>query len=78
MAQEFKETAHLNTDKEKYDEGYDRIFGKKDKKGNKVKEPERRIYDKLNNKIIAYDPFFTLETYQVFQVQDKGGNWHDE
>jgi hypothetical protein len=32
MAQKFKETAHLHTDMEKYGEGYDRIFGKKDSK----------------------------------------------
>ena len=32
MAQKFKETAHLHTDMEKYGEGYDRIFGKKDNK----------------------------------------------
>jgi hypothetical protein len=30
MAQKFKETAHLHIDLEKYGEGYDRIFGKKD------------------------------------------------
>ena len=29
MAQKFKETAHLHTDMNKYGEGYDRIFGKK-------------------------------------------------
>lgn len=29
MAQNFKETAHLKTDQEKYSEGWDRIFGKK-------------------------------------------------
>jgi hypothetical protein len=34
MAQKFKETAHLHTDMEKYGEGYDRIFGKKDSKEN--------------------------------------------
>lgn len=31
MAQSFKETAHNNTDKKKFDEGWDRIFGKKKK-----------------------------------------------
>lgn len=28
MAQNFKETAHLNTNKKKYDKSYDRIFNK--------------------------------------------------
>ena len=31
MAQTFKETAHFNTDKSKFDAGYERIFGKKEK-----------------------------------------------
>jgi hypothetical protein len=30
MAQSFKETAHLKTDRDKYGENYDRIFGKKE------------------------------------------------
>ena len=29
MARSFKETAHLNTDKKKYGDNYDKIFGKK-------------------------------------------------
>jgi hypothetical protein len=33
MAQAFKEVAHLRTNKQKFDEGYDRIFGKKEEKG---------------------------------------------
>ena len=32
MAQSFKEKAHLNTDREKYESNYERIFGKKGKK----------------------------------------------
>lgn len=36
MAQKFKEVAHLRTDMEKYSEGYDRIFGKKN-----VDEPKK-------------------------------------
>lgn len=32
MAREFKEKAHLNIDKKKFDENFDRIFGKKEKK----------------------------------------------
>jgi hypothetical protein len=32
MAQTFKETAHLNTDLDKYGENYERIFGKKQNK----------------------------------------------
>ena len=35
MARNFKETAHLNTDKKKYDEGWERIFGKNKKKRQK-------------------------------------------
>lgn len=31
MAREFKETAHLNTNKKKYESSYDRIFNKKKK-----------------------------------------------
>jgi hypothetical protein len=30
MAQNFKETAHLKTDRDKYAEGWDHVFGKKD------------------------------------------------
>jgi hypothetical protein len=30
VAQSFKETAHLRTDKKAYDEGWDRIFGSKE------------------------------------------------
>ena len=29
MAQSFKETAHLKTDQKAYEEGWERIFGKK-------------------------------------------------
>lgn len=29
MAQSFKENAHLRTDQEKFNEGWDRVFGKK-------------------------------------------------
>lgn len=36
MAQKFKEVAHLRTDLDKYSEGYDRIFGKKN-----VEEPKK-------------------------------------
>lgn len=32
MARSFKEKAHLNTDKEKFDEGWERIFGSGAKK----------------------------------------------
>ena len=32
MAMEFKEVAHLRTDKKKFDENYDKIFGKKKEK----------------------------------------------
>lgn len=35
MARSFKETAHLNTDKEKFNEGWDRIF--KNKKNKELK-----------------------------------------
>jgi hypothetical protein len=31
MAQSFKEKAHLNTDLDKYSEGYEKVFGKKKK-----------------------------------------------
>lgn len=33
MAQSFRENAHLRTDQEKYNEGWDRIFGKKKDEG---------------------------------------------
>jgi len=38
MAREFKESAHLNTDKEKFDEGYQRIFGEQKIKYKNKKE----------------------------------------
>lgn len=41
MAQSFKETAHLHVNKQKYDEGYDRIFGKKD--SDKEESEEEKI-----------------------------------
>lgn len=40
MAREFRETAHLKTDKKKYDEGYARIFGPKCKICKKPMTPE--------------------------------------
>jgi hypothetical protein len=64
MAQSFKETAHLNTDPDKYGEGYDRIFGKKDSKKvdastnressepeewQRIKELARKVYHDLGS-----------------------------
>lgn len=45
----FKETAHLNTNKEKYDESYDRIFGKKSAAPTVTKLSHRDVMDFLNN-----------------------------
>ena len=40
MGDSFKETAHLNTDMEKYSSNYDKIFGKKKKKEEKETKEE--------------------------------------
>ena len=47
MAQTFKETAHLNIDKKKYNENYDKIFGK-DKR--KKKDSQKKSYIKPDDK----------------------------
>ena len=43
MAQTFKETAHLKTDQKAYEEGWERIFGKKKEE---PKEEETKEEDK--------------------------------
>lgn len=40
MAQTFKETAHLHTDRKAYEEGWERIFGKKDSPTREINEPK--------------------------------------
>lgn len=51
MAQTFKETAHLRVNQEKFNEGYERIYGKKDTNKDveqneeaKVKELAKKCY----------------------------------
>lgn len=48
MAQSFKETAHLKTDQKAYEEGWERIFGKKkeDTKEEKPKDDKEETDDK--------------------------------
>jgi hypothetical protein len=41
MAQSFKETAHLKTDQKAYEEGWERIFGKKEEPKNEEKTEEK-------------------------------------
>jgi hypothetical protein len=71
MAQKFKEVAHLRTDLNKYGEGYDRIFRKKEvteakqmidemvekdrEEMMKIKELARECYDELIIDIIGYE-----------------------
>ncbi len=43
MAQTFKETAHLRVDQEKFNEGYERIYGKKDVKKDTEQDEKTRI-----------------------------------
>lgn len=43
MAQTFKETAHLRVDQEKFNEGYERIYGKKDSNKDTEKDEKTRI-----------------------------------
>lgn len=43
MAQTFKETAHLKTDQKAYEEGWERIFGKKKEE---IKEEEEQNTEK--------------------------------
>lgn len=51
MAQTFKETAHLNTDLEKYGENYDRIFNKNKEtprdENAEIKELAKTVYQEL-------------------------------
>lgn len=44
MAQAFKETAHLKTDQKAFEEGWERIFGKKkeEAKEEEAKEEEKK------------------------------------
>lgn len=42
MAQSFKETAHLKTDQKAYEEGWERIFGKKKEEKEETKEEEKK------------------------------------
>ena len=48
MSQNIKETAHLNVDKEKYDEGHARIFGNKEETANWITATELRIRLSIN------------------------------
>jgi len=41
MAQSFKETAHLKTDQKAYEEGWERIFGKKEEPKNEEETEEK-------------------------------------
>ncbi len=43
MGQNFKETAHLNIDLDKYNEGYERIYGKKKDSAEKEQDEKTRI-----------------------------------
>jgi hypothetical protein len=47
MARDFKETAHLNTDLQKYGDNYDRIFKKKSPEGEKMLKIPK--YPELSN-----------------------------
>lgn len=57
MAQSFKETAHLRTDPEKFSEGWNRIFGKKEtdelendlKNNQESKDKEKKDEQNTNN-----------------------------
>jgi len=53
MARDFKETAHLNTDRDKYNSNFDKIFGKNCKKkdcSNKVKDKSDEYCEECNSK----------------------------
>jgi hypothetical protein len=47
MGRKFKETAHLHTNMEKYGEGYDRIFGKKDSTENEPNSIRKSLEDEV-------------------------------
>lgn len=61
MAQTFKETAHLNIDREKYEENYDRIFGNKSEKPQEEK-PTRL----LENDMLIESSAIDCEWRQVY------------
>jgi hypothetical protein len=69
MAQKFKETAHLHTDMEKYGEGYDRIFGKKNSSealaNDDGKSSEREEYMRI--KELAKSAYFGLGSEQALE-----------
>ena len=46
MGQTFRETAHLNIDKKKYEENYDKIFNKKTKHKKEKKTKKEQPKDK--------------------------------
>lgn len=54
------EKAHLNTDKKKYDEGYNRIFGNKDKLKDTPLEVGDRVYATLDFPLIKRGEIRTI------------------
>ena len=62
MAQNFSERAHLNINKEKFDEGYKKIFGEKNMiKGRKEKQ-EKTCF-KCKKKTNQYEMFHGMFYY---------------
>lgn len=71
MAQKFKEVAHLRTDLDKYAEGYDRIFGNKEKTTlQKVEEENPEAVEKHYWKHVKDE---ARQAYRDQQTQDNEG-----
>jgi DNA repair ATPase RecN len=76
MAQKFKEVAHLRTDLDKYGEGYDRIFGNKEKttlqkiEEENPKEGELKKLQAENAKLKDQDKILSQEIKTYIQIAE--------
>lgn len=71
MARNFKEVAHLRTDLDKYSEGYERIFSKKEKTTlEKFEEENPEIVEQAYLKHIKD---LAIKAYSDQQTQDNEG-----
>lgn len=71
MAQSFKETAHLKTDLKKYNENYDKIFGKKKKDSPKEITVSSSIQESKRERDIVLDPGMEYMREKIFNLVNK-------
>lgn len=73
MGRKFKETAHLHTNMEKYGEGYDRIFGKKDNKKDDADDAGESDKDKAKKEYLRYKELARKTYRELGAGQDTEG-----